>query len=162
VTLLTVFRFSGVYSTYTSIALNVWGLVWVQFSYHGVLEGLDEQANISFYRNLWYYILFANFVYNYNTFLATVIWFPIINIVFYHYQLQIQFEKERFNIYDSEALEDEEYEKLYTDGMKMVVTMVFLFCAHTYVVQKDLITLAIKNRMVSRQQSQLTEFLGEQ
>jgi hypothetical protein len=40
--------------------------------------------------------------------------------------------------------------------------MVFLFCAHTYVVQKDLITLAIKNRMVSRQQSQLTEFLGEQ
>lgn len=88
-TLLTVFRFSGVYSTYTSIALNVWGLVWVQFSYHGVLEGLDEQANLSFYRNLWYYILFANFVYNYNTFLATVIWFPIINIVFYHYQLQI-------------------------------------------------------------------------
>jgi transcriptional regulator with PAS, ATPase and Fis domain len=44
--------------------------------------------------------------------------------------------------------------------MKAFIGLQLMFIGHTYLVQKDLITYAIKNHMIRRQQTQLKQFFG--
>lgn len=46
--------------------------------------------------------------------------------------------------------------------MNAMIGLVLFFLAHYWYVQKDMITFAIKNHMIARQQTQLREFFSQQ
>lgn len=58
-----------------------------------------------------------------------------------------------------EGVEKDHYFSLFMNGY---AGLIILFCVHTWFVQKDLITVAIKNHMIKRQQTQLHQYFTDQ
>jgi hypothetical protein len=83
--------------------------------------------------------------------MTTIICFPALQIGFYYFQLQIQFEKKAFDSYDGHEFKQSERQNMINERMKAFVGLIFLFCWHTYLTQKDLITSSIQKHMIARQ-----------
>lgn len=100
-----------------------------------------------------------SFFVNQNSFMFTLITYPAVHIGFYVAQLQAQFS-DSFSPYTGKPLEGESLQLVVRTRMSLFVWFIFMFMVHTYFVQKDLITYAIKNHMIRRQQTQFKSFFS--
>ena len=101
---------------------------------------------------IYLFTLVISFVVNYMTFLETIITMPIIHFVSFYYQLQVQLEGS-YNNYTGKKLEGADRDHYFSIYLNAQTGLIILFCVHTWFVQKDLITVAIKNHMIKRQQT---------
>lgn len=87
--------------------------------------------------------------------------YPLLNIIFFYFQLEVQLEH-YYDPYTGKLMEAHDKAYFKKHRMNVLVGLIVLFLGHSYYIQKDLITYAIKNHMIARQQTQLKKFFGDQ
>ena len=99
---------------------------------------------------MWIFILLFAFIGNYNKFKTTVLTIPILHLVSYYFQLEVQLE----NYYDSqsgELVDDSMRANDKTTRIQSLFLVILFLLAHNWYIQRDLIGLTIKNHMIARQ-----------
>lgn len=91
----------------------------------------------------------AGFVFNYNTFRTTVLTLPITNLLFVYFQMKVQVE-DYYNPYTGKPLTEDEKALFMKFKLNLLIGFLVLFLMSHYFGQRDLITYAIKNNMISR------------
>lgn len=83
-----IFRYScNRYSPLTWIFFSILTMAMVNLAFRGYLEGHDDPASLKEYEDVWLYLLFCTFLFNYNTYLTTVLCFPLPMTILYYIQL---------------------------------------------------------------------------
>lgn len=136
-------------------------LIAVQLAFRGVIPGADSPTQLREYDSFYLFNLLTSFVGNNNTFLVTLIFFPTINLVFFEFQMRVQLQH-YYDPYTGNLMEGDEITHFHKYKMTIFTGQLVFFLAHTWYMQKDMITQAIANHMIRRQQTQLVSFLGDQ
>lgn len=76
-------------------------------------------------------MLIFSFVTNYNTFLFTVLYFPLLNVGAFHLQQQMQFQN-YYHPYTGKLLESDDIAHFAKYRMTMFIGLIVLFIAHTW------------------------------
>lgn len=83
------------------------------------------------------------------TFMQTILIMPILHAGFFYLQMQVQFD----GFHDSttgELLDETEIAHLARYRFNSFNGVIMMLCAYTWLCQKDLIVMAIRNTMISR------------
>lgn len=129
-------------------------LIVVQLAFRGYIHGYDTPEQLQSYEHYYIQIFVICFMGNYNTFMWTVCTFPLIHLTFYYFQLKVQLDC-YYDPYTGKHLMDFEgaIEHQTRDRFVIFLCLNILFIVHTWQVQRDIITFAIKNHNMARQQS---------
>lgn len=149
------------YSPQCWLIAPIFSLVQVQIGFRQLVPGLSSNDLITDYEQFYLFVLIFAFVGNYNTFKTTMIVLPATHLVFYHFQLQVEFEV-HYSHKTGVLMTQDEVDATIRTRMNAMIGLVLFLLAHYWYLQKDLITFAIKNHMIARQQTQLREFFSEQ
>ena len=133
-------------------------LIWVQLTLRGIIRGHDSPQQLLEQEQIYRVAVCFSFAANYNSFKVTFWVFPIIHLVFYWLQMQLQMRK-YYNPYDGIEMTEDQKAQFFRQKVTGLVTELILYTAHHYATQFDLLTYVIKGNFISRQQTQLKTFL---
>ena len=153
--------FFNEYSTFAIIPCTAVPHIWVNLALRNLIPGIDLSEYASEFEQIYFLAIVVSFVINSLTFLQTVLTLPLIHVFFYYIQLRVQILATR-NDEDEERVTPDQNDDLFRQRMNGLMAVVILFSMLTWLVQKDIITVVIKNHLVSRQQTELKEYFGAQ
>jgi hypothetical protein len=114
-------------------------LLSIQFGFRGVIPGQDHPDQLFEEEIYWVMNVMVCFVLNQNTFKVTLFTFPLIHLVFYVLQLQVQYFGE-YHPYTGEPLTLKGSINICIQRMVVFAGVELLIVYNNYMTQRDLIT----------------------